>query len=224
MTNIKFTDAVKYNKDTPEQQKAWEYLQNNVPANILDEFARLYRLQPVYGMQLVTKEQLSHVWGCSTNLILSEEIVELNKCLNTFKIITPVRIRHFLSQISHESGGGRYKEELASGEDYEGREDLGNTEPGDGRKYKGAGYIQLTGRANYQAFADYMKDPNIMKGVSYVAKNYPFTSGGFWWSNNQMNQLCDKNPSVEQVTKIVNGGYNGIDDRKMYYKRCCAVI
>ena len=224
MTNIKFADAVKYNKDTPEQQKAWEYLQKNVPANVLEEFERLYRLKPVYGMQLVTKEQLAHVWGCSTKLITSDEIVELNKCLNKFGIITPIRIRHFLSQISHESGGGRYKEELASGDDYEGRSDLGNTQSGDGRKYKGAGYIQLTGRANYQDFANYMKDSRIMEGVSYVAKIYPFTSAGYFWYTNKLNSICDTNPSVDQVTYRVNGGYNGLDDRKMYYQRCCAVI
>jgi putative chitinase len=113
---------------------------------------------------------------------------------------------------------------LASGDAYEGRSDLGNTHSGDGPRYKGAGYIQLTGRANYQAFANYIKDPEVMDGVAYVSSRYPFTSAGFWWMNNQMNALCDKNPTVEQVTLIVNGGYNGLDDRKMYYKRCCNVI
>lgn len=226
---INFLDAIKFNKNTPEQLKAWEYLQKHVAPEILEEFAKLYRTKPpVYGMQLVSKEELAFVWGCSTALIQDIEIVELNKCLKTFEITTPVRIRHFLAQISHESGGGRYKEELASGNDYEGRGDLarylGNTQSGDGPRYKGAGYIQLTGRANYQAFANYIKDPEVMSGVSYVASRYPFTSAGYWWYSNQMNILCDTNPTVEQVTLRVNGGYNGLDDRKMYYKRCCNVI
>jgi len=226
---INFLDAIKYNKNTPEQLKAWEYLQKHVAPEILEEFAKLYRTKPpVYGMQLVSKEELAFIWGCSTALIQDIEIVELNKCLKTFEITTPVRIRHFLAQISHESGGGRYKEELASGNDYEGRGDLarylGNTQSGDGPRYKGAGYIQLTGRANYQAFANYIKDPEVMSGVSYVASRYPFTSAGYWWYSNQMNILCDTNPTVDQVTLRVNGGYNGLDDRKMYYKRCCNVI
>lgn len=226
---INFLDAIKFNKNTPEQLKAWEYLQKHVAPEILEEFAKLYRTKPpVYGMQLVSKEELAFIWGCSTALIQDIEIVELNKCLKTFEITTPVRIRHFLAQISHESGGGRYKEELASGNDYEGRGDLarylGNTQSGDGPRYKGAGYIQLTGRANYQAFANYIKDPEVMSGVSYVASRYPFTSAGYWWYSNQMNILCDTNPTVEQVTLRVNGGYNGLDDRKMYYKRCCNVI
>jgi predicted chitinase len=174
--------------------------------------------------QLVNKSQLARIWNCNESLIEDSEVTELNRCLRRFDITTPNRIRHFLAQISHESGGGRYKKELATGDDYEGRRDLGNTQPGDGRKYKGAGYIQLTGRANYQAFANFIKDPKVMNGVDYVAENYPFTSAGFWWSNNKMNQLCDKNPTVEQVTLRVNGGYNGLADRKMYYNRCLNVI
>jgi putative chitinase len=64
----------------------------------------------------------------------------------------------------------------------------------------------------------------VMNGVSYVASKYPMTSAGFWWHNNDMNALCDKNPTVEQVTLRVNGGYNGLDSRKEYYNRCCEVI
>ena len=148
----------------------------------------------------------------------------MNKCLKRFDITTPARIRHFLSQTAHESGGGRYMKELASGEAYEYRKDLGNTQPGDGPKYKGAGYIQLTGRANYQDFCNFIRDPRVMEGVDYVADNYPFTSAGFWWSNNRMNELVDGGASVEMVTKRVNGGYNGLDDRKKYYQRCLEVI
>ena len=63
-----------------------------------------------------------------------------------------------------------------------------------------------------------------MQGVNYVADNYPFSSAGFWWFNNGMNALCDGNPSVEQVTRRVNGGYNGLEDRKMYYNRTLQVV
>ena len=146
------------------------------------------------------------------------------QCLKKFDITTPVRIEHFLAQTAHESGGGRYVKEIASGEDYEGREDLGNTEPGDGPKYKGAGYLQTTGRANYQAFANYIKDPRVMEGVDYVSQHYPFSSAGFWWRSNGMNQLCDQNPTVAQVTKRVNGGLTGLQDREDYYDKAKKVI
>jgi putative chitinase len=173
---------------------------------------------------LITKKQLSRIWDVSETTISDRIINDLNACLVRFQINTSVRIRHFISQISHESGGGKWMKELASGDDYEGRIDIGNTQPGDGRKYKGAGFIQLTGRANYSDFSKYMNDPKVMDGVDYVALNYPATSAGYWWYNNRMNALCDRNPLIEEVTRKVNGGLRGIEDRKVYYNRCLEVI
>lgn len=227
----KFLDFVVNYKGNPNQKQALLRFAGSVlakqPELLSDEadWVPLYRTSvnpppPV----AVTKEQLAKIWGCSPSLIADSEVVELNQCLNTFNITTLSRKRHFLSQTAHESGGGRWKEELASGSAYEGRKDLGNTQPGDGPRFKGAGYIQLTGRANYQAFSNYIKDPKVMQGCSYVAANYPFSSAGFWWSSNGMNVLCDSNPTVEQVTLRVNGGYNGLDDRKMYYNRCLSIL
>ena len=225
-----------YDEKNPNHIKGVQWLEDHLPVQYLEdnaEWAAIFRKKTEAaapsgggggGTKLVTKEQLAHIWNCGANLIQDSEVDEMNYGLNFFKINTPGRIRHFLAQISHESGGGRYKEELASGSDYEGRSDLGNNQPGDGKKFKGAGYIQMTGRANYQAFANYIADPKVMDGVSYVANKYPMTSAGFWWHNNHMNELCDKNPSVDQVTLRVNGGYNGLDDRKKYYARCCEVI
>lgn len=221
---IKLTDVVKYYKGLKTQDDALNFLQSKIPDEVLFDFAAKWRQDPPVPTELITKAQLAHIWGCSEDLIGNSEISELNSCLTKFKIITPSRMRHFLSQISHESGGGRWKEELADGEEYEGRRDLGNTQLGDGPKYKGAGYIQLTGRANYQSFANYIKDPRVMDGADYVANKYPFTSAGYWWMENNMNALCDTNPSIDQVTLRVNGGYNGLDSRKMYYQRCCQVI
>jgi predicted chitinase len=174
--------------------------------------------------QLISKQQLASIWICSPEMIKDQEVVELNECLHQFDVTTRSRLRHFLSQTAHESGGGRYKKELASGWDYEDRADLGNTQPGDGPRFKGAGYIQLTGRANYQDFANFIQDPAVMQGVDYVADRYPFNSAGFWWQNNQMNQLCDSNASVKSVTLRVNGGTNGLEDREMYYHRCVTAI
>lgn len=221
---IKLIDVAKYYEGLKTQDDALNFLQSKISDEVLFEFAALWRQEKPTPQMIVNKHQLAYIWNCSEFLIRDDEIEEMNSCLLTFKITTPNRIRHFLSQISHESGGGRWKKELASGSDYEGRTDLGNTQPGDGPKYKGAGYIQLTGRANYQAFADYMKDPFIMDGVEYVSEKYPMTSAGFWWMKNDMNSLCDKNPSIEKVTLRVNGGYNGLEDRKKYYQRCLDVI
>jgi len=218
---ITLVNAVTYYKATAAQTSAFSYLQGLIDNATLSQFETLWRKKPA---QLVTSSQLAHIWGCKVSDIPASQVADLNTCLNFFNINTTLRIRHFISQISHESCGGRYTEELASGWDYEGRSDLGNTQPGDGPKYKGAGFIQLTGRSNYQAFANYIHDPKVMDGVSYVGNKYPATSAGFWWYRNGMNALCDKNPSVEQVTLRVNGGYNGLSSRQAYYQKCCEVI
>ena len=173
------------------------------------------------GVNLVTRQQAESVYGRKMS---DQQFNDLNSCLQRFEINTVPRIRHFLSQTAHESGGLRWMEEIASGSAYEGRRDLGNTSPGDGRKYKGAGVIQLTGRHNYQKFADFIKDQKVMQGHSYVAQVYPFTSAGFWWKNNNMNALCDRGATVKEVTKKVNGGYNGLSDRQRYYDKACQVI
>lgn len=149
---------------------------------------------------------------------------DLVECLDRFSINTPPRLRHFLAQCGHESGGLKWMVELASGEAYEGRRDLGNTQQGDGRKFKGAGVIQLTGRANYQSFATYIGDRRVMEGHTYVSRVYPFTSAGFWWHRNRMNELCDRGATIEQVTRRVNGGYNGLEDRRAWFTRISKVI
>lgn len=149
------------------------------------------------GAALITKQQLASIWICGPGMIKDEEVTELNECLHRFGVTTKPRLRHFSARPPMNQGADVTKG-VASGWDYEDRADLGNTQPGDGPRFKGAGYIQLTGRANYQDFADFIKDPAVMKGVDYVADNYPFSSAGFWWENNKMNQLCDSDPSVKK--------------------------
>ena len=225
---IILTDAAKYYAELDHQDIAWDWLQDQIGIETLSKFADMYRCGPTLEegpevpQEYVTKPQLASIWQCAESLISDEEILELNRCLQEWDITSTLRIRHFLAQTAHESGGGKWKKELSDGWYLEGRTDIGNTQPGDGPKYKGAGYIQLTGRANYQYFFNWKKDdPKIMTiGCDHVAEVYPFTSAGFWWSRNKMNALCDTNPSVEQVTLKVNGGYNGLEDRKFYYGLC----
>ncbi|OIP77397.1 MAG: hypothetical protein AUK48_04065 [Oscillatoriales cyanobacterium CG2_30_44_21] len=171
--------------------------------------------------QIVSKQQAEKLFG---RAITDVQLQDLNSCLNRYKINTPPRLRHFLSQIAHESAGLLYTEEIADGSDYEFSRALGNVNAGDGRKYKGAGVIQVTGRYNYQKFSDAIKDPKVMEGVKYVAANYPFTSAGFWWENNDMNALCDRGANVEQVTQRVNGGLNGLADREQYYAKATSIF
>ena len=228
---VDFINFFKYYVDADHQRKAIEELYRNLDLASKDEGAKwieMYRDAPLApekpAASHISKEQLAYVWGCAESLIKDYEIDEMNKCLDMYEITTVPRIRHFLSQTAHESGGGRYKKELASGEAYNGRADLGNTSPGDGPLYKGAGYIQLTGKYNYSRLSEYLSDPRVMEGVDYVAENLPFTSAGYWWMDNRMNDLIDGGADVYAVTQRVNGGQNGIDDRIYYYNRCLEVI
>lgn len=157
--------------------------------------------------------------------ITTVQYADLLICLKTFKIDnTKKRIAHFLAQCGHESGGLKWLKEIASGSAYEYRKDLGNTQPGDGPKYKGAGAIQLTGRFNYGKFSKYIGDPAIMGGCNYVAKHYPFTSAGFFWLSNDLNHYCDIGYSVEQITRKVNGGLRGLSDRINWYNKISKVL
>ena len=72
--------------------------------------------------------------------------------------------------------------------------------------------------------ASYTGDERVMEGVEYVSATYPFTSAGAWWETNYMNELIDAGADVDKVTRRVNGGYNGLEDRKRYYQRCLKVI
>jgi predicted chitinase len=168
--------------------------------------------------ELVTMAQATAVFIRQPS---ASQLADLNACLRRFNITTPARIRHFLAQCGHESGGLRWMLELASGTAYEGRTDLGNTHRGDGPRFKGAGAIQLTGRYNYQRFADAIGDPDVMDGAPYVATKYPFTSAGYWWQQNGMNALVDGGATVRKVSARVNGRdpANGLADREAYYAR-----
>lgn len=152
---------------------------------------------------------------------------QLNNCLFRFNITTFKRLSHFLSQTAHESMGLFY--EFEAGSDFylnylEGREDLGNLVPGDGLKYRGVDAIQLTGKANYNAFSKYVGDPRVMEGYLYVKDNYKFLPSGWFWDKNKLNTLCDKDATVEQITKVINGGYNGLDDRKKRYNQVRRIL
>jgi putative chitinase len=82
------------------------------------------------------------------------------------------------------------------------------------------GFIQLTGRANYQAFSDYIKDDKVMEGVDYVAAHYPFSSAGWFWNNNKISEyINDEGADIYAVTKIVNGGYTNMKDRIFYFEK-----
>ena len=147
----------------------------------------------------------------------------LNLSMDEFEINTHARQAAFLAQVAHESGSLRYVREIASGEAYEGRRDLGNTEPGDGPRFRGRGLIQVTGRSNYRRCGDdlgldLLSRPELLELPIHAAR-----SAGWFWQSRGLNELADKG-EFKLITKRINGGLNGLADRLAYYERACEVL
>lgn len=143
--------------------------------------------------------------------------------LAQYAIDTRLRIAHFLGQTCHESAGFRTTEEFASGEAYEGRADLGNTKPGDGRRYKGRGLIQLTGRANYREYGQRMGVPLEANPELAAEPVLSLRVACEYWKKRRLNAACDED-DVVRGTKLINGGTNGLADRRAATSRAKAAI
>lgn len=147
----------------------------------------------------------------------------MNRYADEFGITTPLRWAAYLSQILHESGGLRYSEEIASGKAYEGRKDLGNTSPGDGVKYKGRGLIQLTGKYNYMKYKTYCGYDVVAK-PDLIAKPVGAVRSSMWyWHTNSLNYYADRKEFLK-ITKRINGGTNGLQQRQRYYDKALAAL
>jgi len=171
--------------------------------------------------------------------------------MEKFKINTPLRLAHFLSQCGHESGNfkittenlnyskeglmkvfKKYFPNEALAKQYERKPNtianrvyasrMGNGDEAsqDGSKFKGRGFIQLTGKDNYTAF-DKIVDDDILDNPDLVANKYPLLSAAWFWNSRNINAVADKGKTdedVKAVTKLVNGGQHGIDDRISKFK------
>lgn len=142
----------------------------------------------------------------------------LNKYGEIYGITNYLRLCHFVAQCAQECDHFNTLEEYASGVAYEGRTDLGNTHPGDGRRYKGRGYIQITGRANYISVGtklgyDLVGHPELAETPEIavlVALEY--------WKSRNLNIKADRD-DIEGITRGVNGGLNGYAERKLFLSR-----
>lgn len=138
-------------------------------------------------------------------------------------IVTAPRMTAFLAQILHETGGFQWLTEFGSGQAYEGRADLGNTQPGDGPRYKGRGFIQLTGRYNYRAAGadlglDLEGNPEIVATPSVAAK-----TAVWYWTKNRLNAKADVG-DFRGVTRAINPALKDQAERERLYENAKAVI
>ncbi len=163
-------------------------------------------------------------------LIKAEEFFSaLFSAMEENGIDTTLRKAHFLAQVSHESDNFQTTEEYASGQAYEGRKDLGNTQKGDGARYKGRGLIQVTGRHNYKKYAAYLTSKGwtapLLEHPELVASDVYFTimSAIWYWNKRGLNKWADKD-DIRQITRRINGGYNGIKDRTEKYEKYIKIL
>jgi putative chitinase len=144
----------------------------------------------------------------------------------------PNRIAMWLAQMGHESASFKYTEEIASGAAYEGRKDLGNTQPGDGVRFKGRSWIQVTGRHNYTQLSKWAYEQGIVPTPTYFVDDsrrlaeirYAGVGPAWYWTvaRPQTNRLSDER-NLYAVTQAINGGQNGAADRKARYDRASAL-
>lgn len=144
----------------------------------------------------------------------------LTDAMSEYEINTKDRMAAFMAQILHESGMLRYTKEIwgpsAAQVRYEGRKDLGNTEPGDGKRFMGRGLIQTTGRNNYKNTGDalgidLLSNPEMLETTVLATR-----SAGWFWKNRGLNELADSG-KFETITRRINGGINGLEDRERLF-------
>ena len=161
----------------------------------------------------ITPELLKRIAGASGSKKVIDGLVQyLPDVMDDYNIDTRLRIAHFLGQLAHESDHFRTLQEYATGDAYEGRRDLGNTKRGDGRRYKGRGPIQITGRYNYRKYGDLLgvdleNNPELAASPEIGVK-----IAAAFWNENGLNDWADQD-KIKVITRRINGGYNGLQSR-----------
>ena len=187
-------------------------------------------------------------------IVPAKVLGELPKILDRYELTTKLRLAHFLAQCAHESRnfkvvyedlnykpqrimqvwpkrfptllstkGYAFNPEALANKAYAGVIGNGTEKSGDGWKFRGRGYIQLTGRENYQNFSNYAKLPSVMINPDLVATEYPLQSAAWFWVTRKLNEVADTN-DLNRVTKIVNGGYHGLEDRRAWFNKIFAAL
>ena len=233
---IRLLDLFKYYKKLGHQTAAIQELEgkiNSLDPDLLTRGSDWYEtwtsaVAPPPQKWLVTREQVAEISGWKPSDFDDRFMDDLNMLVRVTDMTSLNQRRHLISQTCHETGRYRWLLEIATGESYNNRSDLANG-PNDGPKFKGAGVIMLTGRANVTRFSNWlerngMRDDKVLEvGAKYIANTYPFLSAVCWIQENKWDEVC-KGEDVYQVTRVLNGGYNGIDDRIKYYNKACEVI
>jgi putative chitinase len=187
---------------------------------------RWSRSTKCFRIDMITVNQLRSIMPLHP-AAMADYVPILNPAMEEYGITTALREAAFLATIAHESHELEWLEEkwgpTPAQLGYEGRADLGNTQPGDGKKFKGRGPIQITGRANYAAVSKALKYDFIFNPSALATPLYAVQAACWWWKEHGCNALADIG-DFRAVTKRVNGGYNGMKERQRYYDRAMLVL
>lgn len=172
---------------------------------------------------MITLDDLKAICPLTKAGLLALYVEPLSDAMREFNIDNPAREAAFIAQIAHESGCFRYVKELASGQAYEGRHDLGNIQSGDGVRFKGRGLIQITGRTNYYQCgnalgADLTARPELLEQPGYACR-----SAAWFWATHSCNELADLGDFV-RITRKINGGTNGLAERIALHEKAQEVL
>lgn len=180
----------------------------------------------------MTPQDLARATGARIDRA-EENLPWLAVAMDTFDINTPARQAAFLAQIGHESGGLHWINELwgptASQRRYEVRQDLGNNQPGDGFRFRGRGWIQLTGRDNYRRATQRLRErfsdcPDFEESPDLVATaRWAAMTAADFWHNENLSVLADAG-RFEAITRRINGGLNGYADRLAKWEKAKEVL
>jgi putative chitinase len=183
---------------------------------------------------MLTAEQLQAIMPNATAKRKTQCLPCLQAAMKEFGIDAPPRAAAFIAQLAHESGQFRFMEEIWGPTDAQRRYEppgplaakLGNTEPGDGLRFKGRGPIQITGRANYQRFGALLETDLVSEPARAAVPDLAFRIAGLFWSKKGLNELADRpgEESFREITRRINGGFNGLEDRRRFYVTACAVL
>lgn len=172
---------------------------------------------------MFSEDDLKRIMPAATMANIAKYHQPLVDACHEFEITDVLRLAAFLAQVGHESGQLRYVREIASGEAYEGRRDLGNVEPGDGKRFRGRGLIQITGRANYERCGDALGLPLVDSPELLEEPEAACRSAGWFWQSRKLNEQADRG-AFKEITRRINGGFNGFPDRVSLYNRALEVL
>lgn len=183
---------------------------------------------------MFTIEQLRRIMPGLTPARATAFYPFLQGAVDEFAIGTAARSAAFLAQLAHESGQFRFMEEIWGPTPAQVRYEpqstlatrLGNTDAGDGRRFKGRGPIQVTGRANYRRYGDLLGIDLVADPPKAADPSVAFRIAALFWSRNGLNELADQGTAdaFRQITRRINGGFNGLAERQQFFARACATL